>query len=170
MYGDSLGSEVGPALVDVVGRDLDVRVQAHPGTALCDYLPAIRQEVPADPPAAVVLMFVGNTFTSCSRPGGRTPSDAEREARVLAEVDEVAALGVPVVVVGEGPLPYAFALQPQLDDAFRELARRHQEAGLDVRFVDAGDAVAGPDGTWVPRLPCLTTETAEMGCEAGSIA
>jgi hypothetical protein len=88
----------------------------------------------------------------------------------VAEMEEVAALGAPVVVVGEPPLPYAFALRPQLNDAFRDMARRQRAAGSDVRFVDAGPALAGPDGEWVPRLPCLPHETSMAECEDGSIA
>jgi hypothetical protein len=153
VFGDSLGAEVGPALRDDLGVIADGAVASRA--------------------AAVVLMFVGNTFSPCSHPEGRFPSDEEREAQVLAELDRVAgqlaAARVPLLIIGEGPLPYPFALQPDLNESFRALAAQERIVGRDVIYVDAGATLAGPEG-WAADLPCLPWEaTPFAGCVDGHI-
>jgi hypothetical protein len=173
VFGDSLGAEVGPALRDDLAPRIDVRVESYPGASLCDYLGVIADGAVASRAAAVVLMFVGNTFSPCSHPEGRFPTDEEREAQVLAELDRVAgqlaAARVPLLIIGEGPLPYPFALQPDLNESFRALAAQERIVGRDVIYVDAGATLAGPEG-WAADLPCLPWEaTPFAGCVDGHI-
>ncbi len=172
MYGDSLGLEVGTALHDQF-PELQVRLSAWPGVALCDYLGRIEADLATVRPAAVVVMFTGNTFTPCARPGGREPTDVEREAQFRADLDRVATMatgaGVPLFLVSQPPLPYPFALQPDLSPVLPEVAAVERARGRDVTYLDAGAALAGPDRAWEPELPCLADEGADVGCQDGMI-
>ena len=150
-----------------------MQLQAYPGVALCDYLPTITEVATTTRPSAIVVMFVGNTFTPCSQPGGGPPNDDDRRLALRGQLDGLAGalqpLGIPLFIVGEGPLPYPFALPRELNASFADLASREQQVGRDVTFVDAGSSLAGPDGGWTGQLPCRPDETIWVGCTDGVI-
>ena len=116
---------------------------------------------------------MGNTFTPCSQLGGGPPNDDERDVGLRGQLDGLAAtlqpLGIPLFIVGEGPLPYPFALPRDLNPSFADLAARERQVGRDVTFVDAGAALAAPDGGWTWQLPCRPDETVWVGCTDGMI-
>ncbi len=67
LYGDSLAWESQDHFVAAVtlGTDATAIGRSFGGTALCDYLDIMREDAATPHPAAVVLEFSGNRFTSC---------------------------------------------------------------------------------------------------------
>lgn len=172
IYGDSiLWQARGNVTFAFARRTMrQVKVQAFGGTALCDWVPAIRKAVAASPrPSAIVLSFSGNTATPCtgataSRPGpapgttefyalNRTAMDAVRSAAGRA--------GVPVVWVT--PPPLGSTTSDHLEQ-FRLMAERRGFA-----TVDAGSSVTSMPGKYTSVLRCLPDEGASRGCTAGRI-
>lgn len=99
LWGDSFGESVAPHL------PASYEVRAYGGTAPCDWLADIRASVSSRPPEIAVLLFVGNTFTSCT--GGTTAGYAVDMAEATALLR---AAGSKVVIVaappfGGGPSP-----------------------------------------------------------------
>ena len=170
VYGDSLMVESGGAVSFLLADDVDVDVQAYGGTATCDYAERIEAAARERHPALIVVQFNGNALTPCMRPDGVAPrwSRVEAEYRTDTEalIDAVAPTGVPLLFIGAPPPP----LDRQVnDDVVSEVVAEQAALGRDVAFVDAGDALAGPDGGWSETLPCLPDEDAAAGCDDGRI-
>jgi hypothetical protein len=183
VYGDSLLTqvrlEVGSRIsferpgVRVIFRD-------GPGTALCDWLPAMNADGGLGA-RLVVIEFSGNAF---QKPGscmlGYANTELQKEQKYAHDADVASWLwvsrGAQVVFVGTpewvttpptaGPHP--------LDAVYRAVARRWASHG--VMFTDRTElAVAqrlgGRSGKWVfPfTLPCLASEEGRPDCQNGRI-
>jgi hypothetical protein len=177
LYGDSLSTEASTAFVEELARtsDAEVVVRAVPGEAPCDALGAMRVDVELEP-AVVVIQYVGNNATPCTRgPGGeRLTGQAlvERtEADIRTATELFATAGTRVVLVGG---PHAPGLP---GDATLEVAEAYNEvvnewAGRDlgrVRYADAAATVTDPDHGYVDRLPCRDDEGPAEGCVDGEV-
>ena len=174
-YGDSIMVELGVPLRFQLGDDHEVRHQAFGGVALCDYTDTIIAEAERDHPKVVGLQFSGNRFTPCTRPDGREPTDEEyleayrQEATYV--VDRLRAVGVTVVFIGSPPEPETSDAIVAFDSAAVDAVSREVAAasGGWATFLDAGAAVAAPDGSWTKQLPCLSFEGPAQGCSGGLI-
>jgi hypothetical protein len=177
LYGDSLSTEASTAFVEELARtsDAEVVVRAVPGEAPCDALGTMGEDVALDP-AVVVIQYVGNNATPCTRgPGGeRLTGQAlvERtEADIRTATELFATAGTRVVLVGG---PHAPGLP---GDATREITEAYNAvvnewAGRDlgrVRYADAAATVTGPDHGYVDRLPCRDDEGPAEGCVDGEV-
>ena len=177
LYGDSLSFEAHRAFADELAATTRSEVinRIIPGTSPCDHRAGMEADR-SERPDVVVIQFVGNNASPCSRgPGGERlvgQALADRfEADVRAEVDMWAAAGARVVLVG-GPdspgLPGMAGLQ--IADAYNRIV--NEWAGRDlgrVRYADAAATVTGPDHLFARRLPCAPDEEAGAGCEDGEV-
>lgn len=178
LYGDSLAFEARDAFALSLesGGDVEVVDRTLGGTAICDRLDRMREDLRDLQPSAVALEFVGNNITPCMRgPAGPLTGDGltqkyRDDARTATEL--FAGAGVRVYWMGA---PASAA--PEAGDFAR--VRRGYKAESDrltfatpplprVRFVDAGQAVLDR-GRFTATLPCLPSEGAGDGCVDGRI-
>jgi hypothetical protein len=170
LYGDSLASEAEAHLRTALAQAGVVALEARTrgGSALCDWLDAMRADAvrlpPLGPRTLVVVEFSGNALTPCTTGlDGRSLAfhpDA-LEARYTEDAAEVVAIfsavGARVLLAGSPPArgadPRSEPFAARLNRAYADLADR--APGVD--FVDAGAAVLR-DGRWTESLPCLPEE------------
>ncbi len=91
LYGDSLAWESQAHFVAAVelGTDATALGRSFGGTAICDYLDIMREDSAMLRPAAVVLEFSGNRFTTCMHhPDGEVMGDGDAYMKYLADVRE----------------------------------------------------------------------------------
>jgi hypothetical protein len=178
LYGDSLAFEAKDAFALTLqrGNDIEVVDRTFGGTAICDRIDRMRQDLHDLQPVAVVFEFAGNNVTRCMQgPKGPLtgPALADRyrnDARFATGI--FAGAGVRVYWMGAPPIMGA-----QADDF--ELVRHVYEAeparvttptapfGA-VEYVDAGSAVLEV-GRFSATLPCLPSEGTGDGCVDGRI-
>jgi hypothetical protein len=166
-YSDSLGWEAKEALADrLADSGIGLDYHGYPGMALCDYvkeIPAAARTVGAP---LVVVEFSGNVFTPCME--GVPPDEVFKKYRadgeqLLLSLDGEAA----TLMFASAPIPLDIRRQTaEINNAWSELATLYPSK---VKFVNAAEAVHGPDGKPAMFLPCLNSETAEMGCTDGQI-
>lgn len=163
LFGDSLASEAElyfNVLVQAGGR-VKVSDFTYGGTAACDWLPAMRRFARTDHPRAVVLEFIGNTFSPCMLgcvEGSRTAVHLYCSA-ISQALQSFLAVGTHVFLAGT-PITRSEWVDhdPDWDDlnkAFAAFAAQHPKS---VTYVDAGSAVEGPHHTYVATMPCLSFE------------
>lgn len=173
LYGDSLGFEAGPYLTKALSGRTATRVAAVPGAALCDLLPMIADDARRHRPDIAILEFSGNNTTPCMAGTNGRPltgsalidkyaTDAEQAVTALRGAD------IPVYLVG-APRSRNSTTASQINDRYIQIADRWSTRGEDVHYVDAGAAVLLADGSFTEGLPCLSMETADMGCTGGLI-
>ncbi len=173
LWGDSISAQAGPYFNYFIGLSGKAtgRTHTYGGTALCDWIPDIRNELNAANPAAfhpqaAVIQFFGAAFTPCMR-------DRNGVAyRGQALIDKYAAdaayviglftrAGIPVYFVST-PISRAEAALGYVGNTpmgamFSRLPVRYPARGL-VRFADAAAAVEW-HGHYSQTLPCLNWET-----------
>jgi hypothetical protein len=177
LYGDSLAFEARDAFaLSLQSGDVEIVDRTFGGTAICDRLERMRQDLHDLQPWAVAIEFVGNNVTPCMRgPAGPLTGDGlvqkyRDDARTATEL--FAGAGVRVYWMGAPA-----SATPEAGDFAR--VRREYEAESDrltfatpplprVRFVDAGQAVLD-GGRFTATLPCLPSEGAGDGCVDGRI-
>lgn len=167
VFGDSLAIESHGPFAFTLGGGYALEFQTYGGTALCDYVERIEAAARTHP-AAIVIEFSGNDGTACMAPF--TGSLAAQEARYRWDATRVAnvaaAQGVPVIFVGAPPVVVPRA---DVNTVYRDVAAANPRW---VHFVDAGRAVAAPDGSWTATLACRAWEAADpvaFGCVDGQI-
>jgi hypothetical protein len=144
---------------------------AYGGTALCDWMSAIRTALTRDRPAALVLAFAGNNLTPCTltRSGQRRFGAAlvrRYHADALRAVAAARRAHTKVFVVGPPAMH-----DPRWNDHATRLRRMLLTVAThhaDVAYLDA-HAVLSPDG-YRATSPCRSFETAALGCHGGTIA
>lgn len=157
LYGDSLSGEAERAFVDAITRSgrAEVRSGVYGGTAICDWLAQMDDDV-AWQPDAVVVEFSGNAWTPCMRDAAgdaywdRYRSDARAVLDRFPDA-HVYLVGVPVSRTA------AASHDPnanRLNEMYAALAL----ADPDVEFVPAQRSVLRPDGSYADVLPCLPGE------------
>jgi hypothetical protein len=185
VYGDSLMAESQASLQFQLGLDhITSIVNDHGGTALCDWIPTIQDEVNFIKPTMVVVEFSGNALTPCM---AGVNSEASRLARYRTSVNYLAtwlhAKEVPLMVVAAPPgihktgapivipatwsvgqIPRGYAPNgTALNDMYWDTVSHYQAQGWEVGYIAADKAVAAPNGQWSYVLPCLSFETTAMG-------
>lgn len=143
---------------------------AYGGTALCDWLASIHKVLTEDKPAVLVLAFAGNNLTPCTLDrSGKRQYGAALVTRYRADVQQAIAEArrahTKVYVVG----PAAMRDKVWNDDAtrLRQMLRTLAAHHPGVTYLDAHAALS-PHG-FDPSQPCLSFETAALGCHDGSI-
>lgn len=177
LYGDSLAWEA-RAAVELFLNAQDITVQANviPGTAVCDALPVMDDDLTEVDPEVVVLEFVGNNSSACITEGSDEPLTgqalADRYAADAATATEqLVDHGVQVVWVQPPPSPgLPGGATAMIDQAYVDLVDDWADRAPDqVHYANAGEAVTTPDGSYTDSLPCLDDETPDLGCEDGQI-
>jgi hypothetical protein len=177
LYGDSLAFEARDAFaLSLQSGDVEVVDRTFGGTAICDRLDRMREDLHDLQPWAVAFEFVGNNVTPCMRgPAGPLTGDGlvqkyRDDARTATEL--FAGAGVRVYWMG-API----SATPEAGDFAR--VRRGYEADSGrltfatppfprVQYVDAGQAVLD-HGQFTATLPCLPSEGEGVGCVDGRI-
>ena len=159
VYGDSLVVQSTPYL-PLVGRALGLSVasRAFPGTAPCDFLPALRQDLAERNVDVIVWAFIGNTTAPCmldstGHPLAGAALLAKYRLDTQAAIDAATKAGVPFVLASPPAPDNPGNIWPQLDAVYRELAAGKPRIG----FADAGVNIS-PDGRFVTTLRCLPFE------------
>jgi hypothetical protein len=178
LYGDSLAFEARDAFALALqrGNDIEVVDRTFGGTAICDRLGRMRQDLHDLQPSAVVFEFAGNNVTPCvqGRDGpltGASLADKYRDdARTATGI--FAGAGVRVYWMGAPPIAAEQARDFELVrhvyevESGRGMAASPPFGG--VEYVDAGRAVVEA-GRFTATLPCLPAEGAAQGCVDGRI-
>jgi hypothetical protein len=177
LYGDSLSLEAGAAFEAALKDSTDARVELRtvPEVSPCDALAGMREDL-ALQPSVVVIQYVGNDSSACTRgPGGETLTGTALVERTAADVraatELFATAGIRVVLVG-GPEAPGLPGDAVLDiaDAYNDIV--NEWAGRDlgrVRYADAAATVTGPDHAYRDRLPCRDDEGGDDGCDGGEV-
>ena len=159
IYGDSLVTQAEPYL-QAVSRALGLEVEARAlgGTAPCDFLQPLQDDLDAHKVDLVVWAFSGNSIGSCingadGKPiGGQGLFDKYR-ADTERAIDAADAAGVPFVLASP-PAPHLPGdVWEQLDTVYRAVAGAHPT----VQYADAGVAIS-PEGQFVDTQRCLPFE------------
>lgn len=168
LYGDSLAWEARDYwTMQVASPGVAPSTRTFGGTALCDWLPTLADDVHRDPPDVVVLAFSGNNLTTCTRGAGGEPlTGDDLVARYEADLRTAIATAADsaVVVVGPPISRVPSATWPALSDMYRRVAAEHEN----VHYVDGGAGVT-LDGAYADRLECLPHERPADGCTDGTI-
>ncbi len=163
VYGDSLALQAEPyfkLLMAAADQSSATYYSSFGGTAICDWLPRMRQRAATAHFEAVMLEFSGNALTPCMagiRDG--TPAYyAKYKADTMAAIAIWNPTGAHVFLVGA---PVTRAQQASVRDPNALDAQYAQIAATDpghVTYVDAGASVEGPGGVYTPTLPCFIGE------------
>jgi len=163
LYGDSLSSESQSYFAEFLMRNgvTDVLTNSFGGTAPCDYLDEMRQDVAAFRPTAVVIEFSGNAFTECMQDANGTPvTGDEFFARYRDAATEAlrifAPSGAHVYFVGTPVSRGTEETRNRNSELLNRLYASLSTLGLST-YVDAGAAVLD-HGHWTETLPCLADE------------
>jgi hypothetical protein len=159
IYGDSLVTQAEPYLEAVApALGLEVEARALGGSAPCDSLQPLQDDLDAKRVDLVVWAFSGNSIFSCMvGPNGKPftgqalldkyHDDTERA------IEAADAAGVPFVLASP-PAPHLPGdVWEKLDAVYRWLATAHPT----VQYADAGVAIS-PDGEFVDTQRCLPFE------------
>jgi hypothetical protein len=163
LFGDSLSVQAAPYfnLLVQAGSRATVTDFTYGGTAACDWLPAMRRFARTDRPQAVVLEFLGNTFTPCMlgcTAGSRTSVHLYCSA-IAQAIQSFLAVGAHVFLAGTPITRSQWKAHSRswddLNSAFAALAAQHPKR---VTYVDAGKSVEGPHHSFVSTLRCMSFE------------
>jgi hypothetical protein len=161
LVGDSIAEESsGPFTFALSGSvQATVTTEVLGGTALCDWLPGLPAELLRVRPEVVVLEFVGNAFTPCTRDSttGEPLSGVPLAIKYGADAARAAAMfrddGVAIY--------WANAPRPRSADSTSALIADAAAAGsaavTPTHRIDAGDSVL-ISGEYTDYLPCLPFE------------
>jgi hypothetical protein len=171
IYGDSLGFESKEDLADQLRGEARLNSVVQGGAALCDALPGMAQDLDRRKPNIALIQFSGNNITDCMRgPDGEPIEGADLVAKYASDAEQAVSMlrdrDVTVYLVGS-PISESSTIPASINAEFQGIVRRRSNDGDSVRYIDAGAAVLTPDGQYTSTLPCLPTETAEMGCTDG---
>ena len=174
IYGDSLLLEaydpVAPCFSRAAGWEVTIR--ASGGTAVCDMLPQLEVDLSTIRPTVVAIETVGNSWLTCMvdpATGGPYWGDAYYD-KFAADLEAffAAAHEAHVPVVFFSPPPVGAAPDPRIQnliDIAATLAQKYPGTTLS----DAARNAVSNAGVYAQELPCLATETVEMGCTDGMI-
>ena len=163
LYGDSLSSESQGYFAEYLIRNgvTDLQTRTFGGTALCDYLGAMREDAAVFHPTTVVIEFSGNAFTPCMQDANGTPvTGDEFFARYRDAATEAlrifAPSGTHVYFVGSPVSSRTLQTRNRNSEGLNRLYASLSKLGLST-YVDAGAAVLD-HGHWTETLPCLADE------------
>jgi hypothetical protein len=156
LFGDSLSNDAARYTANLVQNTnrYDAKFETFPSTAICDWLPKMRQIQHDFHPQIVVFQFVGNAILPCMRgPNGAPLSDAEYLRRWRVDTEEAIAIFGPKARIDLIGNPEMRSGDNRVYDIWRDLATRYPN----THFFDGG-ALVSPNRTFVTTLPCLTGE------------
>jgi hypothetical protein len=162
VFGDSLSFEAEPYYAALIHAKIGAALtyDSFGGTAICDWLPTMRQVENRYHPQAVELEFSGNALTPCMK-GLARPEQAyyqKYRADTEAAIDIFVPAGAHVYLIG-APISRAQSRSGANWDTLN--MQYAQIAAADphhVTYVDAGSSVEGSGQTFVETLPCLPIE------------
>ena len=177
IYGDSLSTQAEP-YIQIVSRalGLHVEVRALGGTAPCDFVDRLDEDIAAKRLDLAVWAFSGNSIGSCMLGPDGKPLTAQAlfdkyHDDTERAIDAAEKAGV-LFVLASPPAPHLPGdVWEQLDSVYRWLAAAHPR----IQYADAGVAIS-PDGQFVDTQRCLPFEQripqAREACDAanGTIA
>jgi hypothetical protein len=158
LFGDSLAWEAQPYWTAFIHEDNEAAVTADTfgGTATCDFLNRMREVEAKDHPIAVELLFSGNNLTPCMK-GLELYTQAYYQAyreNTLAAIRIFSTGDTHVYLIG-APITKKQVSVPgwqRLNQLYAQIAQGDPSR---VTYVNAGQAVEGPGGTFTETLPCL---------------
>ena len=163
-FGDSLSWEAEGYYTWLIraSRETALTYDSVGGTAICDWLPRMREVEAAHHPTEVELEFSGNSLTSCMHgyPYGSHAYYNKYRADTLEAISIFAPPGgapAHVFLVG-GPITRPQQSNPDWDKLNLQYAEIAAADPQHVSYVDAGTAVEGPDHTYSHTLACLPVE------------
>jgi hypothetical protein len=160
LFGDSLAWEAQSYFSDLVETRGDNAVTyTRSGTAVCDWLSAMRSVEARFRPTEVELEFSGDALTACMR-AFPPPSPAyfqKYRADTLAAIAIFQAGGAHVFLIG-APINRDDTSVQNWDRMNGQYAAIAGADPAHVTYVDAGAAVEGPGQTFTATLPCLMNE------------
>jgi hypothetical protein len=167
ILGDSLTWESRVQIADQMAtrhRSWAVSVVAFGGTAPCDWLPWLKASIATFHPTEVAFLTAGNQGpTACSsQPMGSEAYIAQYRADIEALYATATASGARVVFFMPPPF-----YDPVRDAAARLVAGWATNLAYQYPGVSIANQVRSAFGSnkFVSVKPCLTTETAVMGCD-----
>jgi hypothetical protein len=171
LYGDSLAWEARTHFRRAFEHHPGIQVveRTFSGTAICDWLSAMREDAASLAPGAIVVEFSGNALTPCMHEGTQALQGDELLERYRSDADALVRIFEPM----DTRIYFAGAPGPRnssggdfnggrLNRMYREIA---QTSGDGVEYVDSGAAVLD-SGRWTQTLPCLQQEPCEGGFDA----
>jgi hypothetical protein len=158
LFGDSLAWEAQPYWTAFIHEDDEAAVTADTfgGTATCDFLNRMREVEAKDHPVAVELLFSGNNLTPCMK-GLELYTDPYYQAyreNTLAAIRIFSTGATHVYLIG-APITKKQVSIPgwqRLNQLYAQIAQGDPSR---VTYVNAGQAVEGPGGTFTETLPCI---------------
>jgi hypothetical protein len=166
IYGDSVTWESEFFMVLALGHRADVHMHVYPGAQICQWFSDMRSTSAAHP--SMVLITEGlwgsrdcDHTTDLAR---EAQDDAGTAAAIFAQSRVVFSADPVVLNSTEFVQTMGYQNYPKLLAAFRTAAKLHKNAS----FNDAALAVA-PKNAFAWTRPCLSGESASMGCSNGSI-
>jgi hypothetical protein len=163
-FGDSLAWEAEGYYTWLIraSRETALTYDSQGGTAICDWLPRMREIEAAHHPSEVQLMFSGNALTQCMRgyPFGSQAYYDKYRADTQAAINIFVPPGAApahVFLIG-APITRSQQSNPDWDRLNRQYADIAAADAPNVTYVDAGTAVEGPGHTYAHTLPCLGVE------------
>jgi hypothetical protein len=177
VFGDSLSFQADPYLKALPTRYAVTQV-VYPGVAPCDWLQwGKTKALPKVRPSLAIVETAGiNRQTACMKAGGAAPAIGSPAFTSAYETALATLFGdlvranprVHIDYVGSPPMQDA-TKNAEGETLFVWAANEHARyRQLTVSFAPR-TALADVDGAFTARLPCLSTETAAMGCTAGWI-
>ena len=170
LYGDSLAWEAEEHFLAAIveGTGATAVGRTFGGTAICDFMDLMKDDAASLRPAAVVLEFSGNRFTTCMHhPDGSGMGDGDAFMKYLTDAREAVAIftnvGTHVYLAGapvSRPVPGSFQRGRGLNVMYSWVALLGP-AGT-VSYIDAGGAVQDGED-YVDELPCLRDEPCPEG-------
>ena len=191
VYGDSLITQSQSMIDFQLGLEqVDAVTASFPGTAICDWTSLIASQAEALHPRLVVIEFSGNNYTPCMA-GITTPAAvaSKYESDLSYLLWRLHLLGIPLLVatgpvlleangqtisrspdLSLGQLPQGYSQAPDdITPMYESFVSWWQAQGWAVGLIQSGAAVETASGGWTYVLPCLSFETAAMGCSNGQI-
>lgn len=169
IYGDSLVWESTWAVAATASTKWAIDVHATAGTAPCDWLTELPNDLSATHPAVVAIAFSGNSYTPCMTDSqgvqlvvGSAAYFAAYQSALNLMFSEATTEGAQVVFVEDPPMPF-----PSNNAALTQIitigtALAGQYRGVSV--ATSARRALSKGGGWVGYKPCLKDETPAMGC------
>ena len=168
-FGDSLSYQAQPTMHAEYAATHQVETTAFtfPGSTMCAQVDEIRKTASSFHPDVVAIEFLGTSFVPCAQvaPWGTAKWLAHYRESTEAAVAAAESSGpTTTVLLFDSPvMPPASPQKPliAITHIYEQVAAASKGR---VTYVDAGRAVEGSEGQWVPSLPCLPGEIDSHRC------
>ena len=177
VYGDSLTFESRYAIASEIALHpgWSVATHAFPGTAPCDWIPWLATDLAAYQPSIFAIETAGNHARPCmvdAFGAPLVPGSAEYYAKISTDLSiifqTVTATGARVVFIKAPPM-----LDPEWNIRINKISSNTVKLAKTMSAVSVSSkprTAVSTLGKFAAYKPCLTNETATMGCANGEIA